>query len=91
MNNHTVYIVAAVRTPIGSFGGNFRSVSAVDLGVTAAKGALTRAGIDPQWVEEVFMGNVVSANLGQAPARQVSIKSGIPETVPCTTINKIFF
>jgi acetyl-CoA C-acetyltransferase len=89
MKHHTVYIVTAVRTPIGSFGGNFRDVGAVDLGVAAVRGGLTRGGIDPEWVEEVFMGNVVSANLGQAPARQVSIKAGIPDTVPCTTVNKV--
>ena len=84
-----VFIVAAVRTPIGSFGGMFVSVSAVQLGTAAIKGALERAGVDPGRVQEVFMGNVISANLGQAPARQAALHAGIPNTVPCTTVNKV--
>lgn len=89
MNQNNVFIVAAVRTPIGSFGGVFSNLTAVDLGASAVKGALERAKVDPTWVDEVFLGNVVSANLGQAPARQVSIASGIPDSVPCTTVNKV--
>jgi len=84
-----VYIVSAVRTPIGSFGGQFAGISATQLGATAIKGALSKAKVAEDLVEEVFMGNVVSANLGQAPARQSSIFAGIPNTVPCTTINKV--
>ena len=68
-----VFIVSAVRTPIGSFGGQFSSISATKLGATAIKGALDKAGVPAEKVEEVYMGNVVSANLGQAPARQASI------------------
>ncbi|MEN8120907.1 MAG: acetyl-CoA C-acyltransferase [Bacteroidota bacterium] len=84
-----VYIVSAVRTPIGSFGGALSSVSATKLGASAIKGAIDKAKIDPSVVDEVFMGNVISANLGQAPARQAALFAGIPNTVPCTTINKV--
>ncbi len=84
-----VYIVSAVRTPIGSFGGMFANISATKLGSYAIQGALDRAKVAADQVQEVFMGNVVSANLGQAPARQASIFAGIPNTVPCTTINKV--
>jgi len=84
-----VVIVSAVRTPIGSFGGSLSSVSATKLGAAAIKGAIEKAGIDVNIIDEVFMGNVVSANLGQAPARQASLFGGIPNTVPCTTINKV--
>ncbi|MEM9919626.1 MAG: acetyl-CoA C-acyltransferase [Bacteroidota bacterium] len=84
-----VFIVSAVRTPIGSFGGMFAGLSAIDLGAAAIKGALERAGVEATKVEEVFMGNVCSANLGQAPARQAAIKAGIGTNVPCTTINKV--
>ena len=84
-----VYIMAAVRTPIGSFGGSLSSFTAVELGSIAIKGALTNAGLDPKEVQEVLMGNVLSANLGQAPARQASIGAGIGYEVPCTTINKV--
>ena len=83
------YIVSAIRTPMGSFGGMLSSIPATKLGATAIQGALEKAGIAPEQVEEVFMGNVVSANLGQAPARQAAIYAGIPDTVPCTTINKV--
>ncbi|MFT7613067.1 MAG: acetyl-CoA C-acetyltransferase [Parvicellaceae bacterium] len=84
-----VYIVSAARTPMGSFGGALSTVPATTLGSTAIKGALGKAGIDPSLVEEVFMGNVLQANLGQAPARQAAMFAGIPENVPCTTINKV--
>ncbi len=84
-----VYIVSAVRTPMGSFGGALSTVPATKLGATAIKGALDKAGIDPTQVNEVFMGNVLQANLGQAPARQAAIFAGIPNTVPCTTVNKV--
>ena len=85
----TVYILSAVRTPIGSFGGQFAGVSATDLGAAAIRGALERAGVSPDQVQEVLMGNVCSANLGQAPARQAALGAGIPNTVPCTTVNKV--
>lgn len=88
-NLKTVFIVSAVRTPIGSFGGVLSSFSAIQLGTTAIKGALEKAGISPEAVEEVFLGNVVSSNLGQAPARQASLAAGIPASVPCTTVNKV--
>ncbi|WP_375578576.1 acetyl-CoA C-acyltransferase [Marivirga tractuosa] len=84
-----VYIVSAVRTPIGSFGGSLASLSAIDLGSAAIKGALSKANVDAKEVNEVFMGNVVSANLGQAPARQAAIAAGIGFNVPCTTVNKV--
>ncbi len=84
-----VYIVSAVRTPIGSFGGSLSSLTAIQLGSTAIKGALAKAKVDAKEVDEVFMGNVISANLGQAPARQASIGAGIGTNVPCTTINKV--
>ncbi len=84
-----VYIVSAVRTPIGSFGGALASLSATELGSVAIKGALEKAGVDGSEVNEVLMGNVVSANLGQAPARQAAVGAGLGYTVPCTTINKV--
>jgi acetyl-CoA C-acetyltransferase len=84
-----VYIMAAVRTPIGSFGGSLASLSAIDLGAAAIKGALEKSGVEAAQVQEVMMGNVVSANLGQAPARQAAVAAGIPYAVPCTTINKV--
>lgn len=84
-----VVIVSAVRTPIGSFGASLSSVSATKLGAAAIEGAIKKAGIDANIIDEVFMGNVVSANLGQAPARQAAIFAGVPNTVPCTTINKV--
>ena len=84
-----VVVISAVRTPIGSFGGVLSSLSATDLGAAAIQGALSRAGVRPDQVQEVIMGNVVSANVGQAPARQASLKAGIPANVPCTTINKV--
>jgi acetyl-CoA C-acetyltransferase len=84
-----VYIISAVRTPIGSFGGSLASISATNLGAAAIKGALQKAGVDPKEVEEVIMGNVVSANLGQAPARQAAIFAGLSPEVVCTTVNKV--
>ncbi len=84
-----VYIISAVRTPIGSFGGSLSSLTAIQLGSAAIKGALAKAKVDAKEVNEVFMGNVVSANLGQAPARQASVGAGIGYNVPCTTINKV--
>lgn len=84
-----VYIISAVRTPIGSFLGGLSSLTAIDLGAAAIKGALEKAGVDAKEVQEVFMGNVVSAGLGQAPARQAAIFAGISNEVPCTTVNKV--
>lgn len=84
-----VVIVSAVRTPIGSFGGKLSSVPATKLGATAIKAAISKAGINPELVDEVFMGNVLQANLGQAPARQSAIFAGLSEETPCTTINKV--
>ena len=84
-----VYIISAARTPMGSFGGALSTVPATQLGATAIKGALAKAGISAEHVNEVFMGNVLQANLGQAPARQAAIFAGISENVPCTTINKV--
>ena len=84
-----VVIISAVRTPIGSFGGVLSTLSAIDLGAAAIRGALSRAGVQPDQVQEVYMGNVVSANLGQAPAKQAALKAGLPATIPCTTINKV--
>lgn len=84
-----VYIVSAVRTPLGSFGGKLSGMTAIELGSIAIKGALNKAGVKSEEVQEVFMGNVISANLGQAPARQASIGAGIGYNVPCTTINKV--
>lgn len=84
-----VYIVAGARTPIGSFGGALAEVSATRLGAAAIKGALEKAGIKPEDVQEVYMGNVLSANLGQAPARQAALYAGLPNSVVCTTVNKV--
>lgn len=84
-----VYIVSAVRTPLGSFGGKLSGLTAIELGSIAIRGALTKASLDPKEVEEVIMGNVISANLGQAPARQAAIGAGIGYHVPCTTVNKV--
>ena len=87
--NKKVVIVAATRTPIGSFMGSLSSVSATQLGSTAIKGALDKINLDPALVQEVYMGNVVQAGVGQAPARQAALGAGIPDTVPCTTVNKV--
>jgi acetyl-CoA C-acetyltransferase len=84
-----VYIVSAVRTAMGSFGGTLASVPATKLGATAIKGALAKIGLDPKEVQDVLMGCVLQANLGQAPARQAAIFAGLPNTVNCTTVNKV--
>ncbi|MGV7107389.1 acetyl-CoA C-acyltransferase [Flavobacterium sp. U410] len=84
-----VVIVSAARTPIGSFMGALSSVPATKLGATAIKGALNKINLKPEEVDEVLMGNVVQANNGQAPARQAAMYAGIPNTVPCTTVNKV--
>ncbi|MER3374823.1 MAG: acetyl-CoA C-acyltransferase [Allomuricauda sp.] len=84
-----VVIVSAARTPIGSFMGALSTVPAPKLGSIAIKGALEKIGLKPELVEEVLMGNVVQAGTGQAPARQAAIYAGIPNTVPCTTVNKV--
>lgn len=84
-----VYIISAVRTPIGSFGGSLASVSAVDLGAIAVKGAMQKAGVDPKLVQEIFIGNVISAGLKQAPATQVAVAAGLGYEIPCTLINKV--
>lgn len=84
-----VVIVAAKRTPMGSFGGSLSSVTATKLGAAAIKGALESIDLNPNLIEEVFMGNVLQANLGQAPARQAAIYAGISENTPCTTVNKV--
>ena len=84
-----VVIVSAVRTPIGSFMGGLSSLTASQLGSFAIKGALDRINLDPTQVDEVYMGNVVQAGVGQAPARQAALGAGIPDTVPCTTVNKV--
>lgn len=84
-----VFIIAAVRTPLGSFGGSLSALSATQLGSTAIRGALEKAGVSAAEVEEVFMGNVCSANLGQAPARQAALGAGLGINVPCTTVNKV--
>ena len=84
-----VVIVSAVRTPIGSFGGILSSVPATKLGATAIKGALDKVHLDANLVEEVFMGNVLQANVGQAPARQAALLAGLSDNTPCTTVNKV--
>ena len=84
-----VYIVSAVRTPIGSFMGGLSSISATELGSVAIKGALDKAGLDYTTVDEVFMGNVLQAGVGQAPARQAALGAGLSNNVPCTTVNKV--
>ncbi len=84
-----VVIVSAVRTPMGSFMGSLSGVPATELGSIAIKGAVERAGIDPTVVDEVFMGNVLQAGVGQAPARQAALGAGLSDEVPCTTVNKV--
>ena len=84
-----VVIVSAVRTAMGSFGGVFSNVSATKLGAAAIKGAIEKCGINKDIIDEVFMGNVLQANLGQAPARQAAIDAGLSDNIPCTTINKV--
>ena len=89
MNKREVYIIAAVRTPIGSFGGKLKDFTATQLGAFAIKGALERAGVKPEQVQDVLMGSVIQANLGQAPARQAAKFAGLPNEVNCTTVNKV--
>lgn len=84
-----VYIISAVRTPLGSWGGSLKDFSATQLGAFAIKGAIEKAGISPNEVNEVLMGCVMQANLGQAPARQAAKFAGLPDNVPCTTVNKV--
>src|SRR3989338_1995783 len=84
-----IYIVAAVRTPMGAFLGGLSSIPATQLGSIAIKGALDKSGIDPALIDEVFMGNVLQAGVGQAPATQAALGAGLPNTVPCTTVNKV--
>ena len=84
-----VYIISAVRTPIGSFGGSLASVSAVTLGAAAVKGALQKAALEPKHVQELLMGNVIAAGLGQAPATQVANAAGLGFEIPCTLVNKV--
>ncbi len=87
--NKRVVIVSAVRTPIGSFMGGLSTVTAPKLGAIAIKGALDKIKLDPNLIDEVFMGNVVQAGVGQAPARQAALFAGLPDSVACTTINKV--
>jgi acetyl-CoA C-acetyltransferase len=89
MQSKQVYIVSAVRTPIGSFGGSLKDFSATQLGAIAIKGAIEKAGIDGSLVQEVLMGCVIQAGLGQAPARQAAKFAGLPDSVVCTTVNKV--
>ncbi|MFI5153369.1 MAG: acetyl-CoA C-acyltransferase [Chitinophagales bacterium] len=89
MEHREVYILSAVRTPIGSFGGQLKDISATRLGAIAIKGALEKSGITAQQVEDVLMGCVLQANLGQAPARQAAKFAGLPNEVNCTTVNKV--
>jgi acetyl-CoA C-acetyltransferase len=88
-NMKEVYIISAVRTPIGSFGGSLSSLSAISLGAIAFKGAIEKAGVDPKAIQELFVGNVISAGLGQAPATQVAAGAGLGFNIPCTLINKV--
>ena len=87
--HNEVYIISAVRTPIGSFGGSLSRLNATQLGSYAIKGALDKSGVDAQLVDEVMMGCVLQAGLGQAPARQAALLAGLPNKVVCTTINKV--
>jgi acetyl-CoA C-acetyltransferase len=89
MNTREVYIISAVRTPIGSFGGSLKDFSATQLGAFAIKAAVEKAGIKPEQVQDVLMGCVIQANLGQAPARQAAKFAGLPNEVNCTTVNKV--
>ena len=89
MSDNEVYIVSAVRTAIGAFGGALKDVSATQLGATAIKAAVEKAGLNVTDIQEVLMGCVLQANLGQAPARQAAKLAGLPDNIPCTTINKV--
>ena len=87
--NSDVFVVSAVRTPIGGFGGSLASLSAPELGSLAIKAALSKVSLSPHEVQEVLFGNVLSANVGQNPARQAALGAGLPDAVPCTTLNKV--
>jgi acetyl-CoA C-acetyltransferase len=89
MTSKNVYILSAVRTPIGSFGGSLSSLSAVELGAIAVRAAVEKAQIDSKIVQEVFFGNVLSANNGQNPARQIALNAGLSNQTICTTVNKV--
>lgn len=89
MSKKQVYIISAVRTPLGSFGGSLKDISAPQLGAAAIKAAVEKAGIQPAQVDEVLMGCVLQANLGQSPARQAAKFAGLPDSVICTTVNKV--
>jgi acetyl-CoA C-acetyltransferase len=89
LKKNEVYILSAVRTPMGSFGGTLKDIPATELGATAIREAIKKAGIDSGQVQEVLMGSVIQANLGQAPARQAARKAGLPDDVSCTTVNKV--
>src|ERR1700734_2515964 len=88
MTLHPVYILSAVRTPIGKFGGSLASLTAADLGVVAAKAAIERAGVHPDQIGETIFGNARQAGGGPNPARQISVRSGVPQEVPAFTVNK---
>ena len=83
------FIIAAARTPIGAFRGAFKSMSATDLGAVAVADVLEKSGVDASAVDEVIMGNVIGAGVGQAPARQAALKGGLPTSVPALTVNKV--
>jgi acetyl-CoA C-acetyltransferase len=89
LNMNNIYILSASRTPIGSYGGQFSTIPATTLGAIAIKGAIEQAGISVDEIESIVMGNVLSANVGQAPARQASMAAGLPESVCATTVNKV--
>src|SRR5690606_9073428 len=89
MKTEEVYIIAALRTPMGSFGGALKDLSATQLGAIAIKAAIEKAGLLPEQVQDVIMGCALQANLGQAPARQAAKFAGLPDAVNCTTINKV--
>src|SRR5688572_8600631 len=84
-----IYIVSAVRTPMGAFMGGLSTIPATELGSVAIKGALEKGNVKPELIQEVFMGNVLQAGNGQAPARQAALGAGLPDTVACTTVNKV--
>ena len=87
--NKKVVIVSAARTPIGSFMGSLSTIAAPQLGAIAIKGVLDKINLDPNLIDEVYMGNVIQAGIGQAPARQAALNAGLPNSIPCTTINKV--
>ena len=89
MESNQVVIVSAKRTPLGKFMGGLSTVPAPRLGAIAIQGAMDAVGIDASEIDEVYMGNVLQAGVGQSPARQAAIFAGIPDTVPCTTVNKV--